>query len=97
MFIPEIETVVTKFGKGVEAAVHKDAGEACRLIREGAERAVHRMREIPPFTGIKPPYVFEARYYQPYWKDGKKETPDRIYVDDRTYRMETDNVFALPF
>jgi len=97
MFVPKIETVVTKFGKGLEEAEHKPADEACRLIREGAERAVRRMREIPPFTGMKAPYVFEARYYQPYWKDGRKEAPNRIYVDDRTYRMETDDIFALPF
>lgn len=97
MFVPEIETAVTKFGKGFESAVHIDADESCRIIRAGAERAVRRMHEIAPFTRITAPYTFEARYYRPFWKEGVKEQGARIYVDDYTYRIETDDIFKLPF
>lgn len=96
MFIPQIETVITKLGKGVESAEHLDQAESCRLIREGAARAVQRIDEIPPYQGIKPPYQFEARYYEPL---GERFTQrnDITFVDERTYRIETDDIFKLPF
>lgn len=97
MFVPEIETVVTKYGKGVEAAEHLDPDEVCRMIREGAARAVKRMKEIPPFTSIQPPYVFEARYYEPLSEEFWQQRKHAVKVDDRTYRIETDDISLMPF
>lgn len=96
MFIPEIETVVTKFGKGLEKAVHLDLAESCSLIREGTVRAVRRIHEIPPYRGINPPYQFEARYYEPLSEKWSNRTGVTL-VDERTYRIETDDIFKLPF
>jgi D-amino peptidase len=94
-FVPQLETVVTKIGFGLEHAQHLEPSEACRQIREGAARAVRRMGDIAPFTGFQPPYRFEARYYEPL-SESIRNRDDIILVDERTYRLETDDVFALP-
>jgi D-amino peptidase len=62
-FIPQIETVTVKWGKGLEAAEHRDTEEALTLIKEGTSRAVRRLEEIPPFVGFQPPFSLEIRYY----------------------------------
>lgn len=98
MFIPQIETVVTKYGKGVEAADHLDPASACRFIAEGAGRAVRRMHEIPPYRGIRAPYRFEARHYGHLNREAAHFIQDKVeFVDDRTYRIEIDDLFSLPF
>ncbi|MDF2722386.1 MAG: peptidase D-aminopeptidase [Paenibacillus sp.] len=96
MFVPDIETVVTKLGKGIEKAEHFPADEVCMQIREGAARAVRRIGEIPLFARFQPPYVFEARHYDPL--DRSKFTrPHTRFVDERTYRIETMNYKDFPF
>ncbi|MBB6735162.1 M55 family metallopeptidase [Cohnella zeiphila] len=96
MFVPGIVTAVTKVGLGLEAAEHRPAAEACRAIREGAAEAVRKMPRIAPFTGIRAPYVFEARYYRPiedaYWLGN----PDAVFLDERTVRIVTDDLSRLP-
>ncbi|CAG7652219.1 M55 family metallopeptidase [Paenibacillus allorhizosphaerae] len=97
MFVPEIETVATKLGTGLESAVHLDKEEACRRIREGAAAAVRRRNEIPPFIGLKPPFVFEAGYYneidQSAWSGRAGEI---TFPDTRTVRIVTDRLQDLP-
>lgn len=97
-FIPEIETVIVKYGTGMESARHLDASDACRLIRDGAARAAKRLHEIPRYTAIQPPYVFEARYNDPqdqaYWS----KLPWKVeWLDERTYRIQTSDIKDLPF
>ncbi|MEF3302783.1 M55 family metallopeptidase [Paenibacillus sp. GYB003] len=94
LFVPEIETAVVKWGRGVEAAVHLDGDEACRVVREGAARAVRRMADIPPFTAISAPYVLEIRYLNPPQK--KQQGPGVEWVDDRTVRLQRDDIRDLP-
>lgn len=70
--VPEIETVAVKAGirrgsaaglsadeneRFNQAAIHLHPEKARELIRIGAERAVRRRREIPPFT-LEPPYEY---------------------------------------
>src|SRR5919199_4928644 len=70
--VPEVETVGVKAGRrrgsaaGLsaeenerynQAAIHLHPDRARRLIHAGAERALRRRREIPPFT-LAPPYEF---------------------------------------
>lgn len=97
MFVPQIETVVTKYGKGIEAAEHRPADEVCRSIREGAARAVRRLADIPPFAKFRAPFVFEARHYEPLNRERLLLKPEVRIVDDRTYRIETDNYRDFPF
>lgn len=64
-FVPEIETVATKYGTGRESARHRDPEAVEMAIREGAAAAVDRLDEIPPYTELEPPYSLEIRYYEP--------------------------------
>lgn len=95
-FVPKIETVATKVGTGLESAVHRDAEEACQLIRQGAERAVKRLGEFESYRRLGPPYQFEARHTQKLerakWAGDLKVS----FVDDYTYRIETENIRDLP-
>lgn len=97
MFIPEIETVVTKQGKGIESAVHLDKAESCARIKEGTIRAVRRIGDIPPFASIWPPYRFEARHLTPFSQEWMAKHPHFTYVDQQTYSIETDDISKLPF
>jgi D-amino peptidase len=89
LFVPEIETTVTKLGTGLESAVHLDPDDACSLIRRDAAKAVQRIGEIPPFTGMKPPYTFEIRKREPW---DHKNVSGGAFVDPRTFRMEADSL-----
>lgn len=97
LFVPSIETAVTKFGRGIEAADHLPSDEACRAIREGAARAVRRLAEIPPLAKFQPPYRFEARHYEPLDRSRWAGKPNVSFIDDRTVTMETANYRDLPF
>lgn len=97
MFVPEIETVVTKYGKGVEAAEHRPSDIVLKEIEEGAARAVGRISEIPPFTRFQPPYTFEARYYEPVKPEVWNAKPNAVIIDDRTIQIHTDDYRDLPF
>lgn len=94
VLIPEIETVAVKWGKGFEAAVHRTSAEACDLIRSGAAQAVRRMAQIPPLTGLTPPYRLEIRYYEPFDR-AKKEKPGVTILDDRTLVVEAETLADL--
>lgn len=94
-FVPEIETTAVKAGRGEEAADHLDQAAACDAVREGAARAVERLDEIPPYTGLEPPYTLEIRYYDPIPDDGGKWDEDADHVrriDDRTVEITGDDV-----
>lgn len=96
--IPEIETVVTKLGKGLEAAVHLDQEEACQQIRAGAARAMERINEFQPFREYSAPYTFEARYYRPLGPEHRvRQNAQAVFLDERTYQIVTDDLKDLPF
>ncbi|MBP1990238.1 M55 family metallopeptidase [Paenibacillus eucommiae] len=97
MHVPEIETAVTKVGKGLESAVHADPIEVLTVIKERVKRAAQRIHEIPPFTAIQAPYHFEARFYEPINKEWLSQHPEITLVDERTYRIVTVDLFQLPF
>lgn len=92
MFVPQIETVVTKYGTGLESAEHRDADEVCRLIRAGAEKAVRRMDEIPPYTRLQPPYELERRHYEPFPEEFRRHHPQCEFIDARTCRCVADDL-----
>lgn len=96
MFVPEIETAITKRGRGIELADHLSSEEACTAVREGAARAVGRMSGISPYTGIQAPYTLEVRYFlpiaDPYWISH----PEAVFVDERTVRLTVPDLSLLP-
>lgn len=97
MFVPGIETAVTKLGRGLELADHLSSEEACLAIREGAARAVARIAEIPPYTGIRAPYMLEIRYYRPISDPFWTSNSDAVFVDERTVRLTVSDLSLLPF
>lgn len=92
MFIPDIETVATKQGKGEEAADHLDSDVACERIREGAARAVTRLDEVEPYTRYHPPYELEIRHLDPLPPEGDGWWRENAVtrVDEHTIRIEGD-------
>ncbi|MBD2864025.1 M55 family metallopeptidase [Paenibacillus oceani] len=97
MFVPGIETVVTKYGKGLEAAVHRPSDEVLSDIEAGAARAIERLSEIPPFVEFQPPFVFEARYYKPIDLEVWSKKPNITIIDERTIQLQTASYRELPF
>ncbi|QNK56987.1 M55 family metallopeptidase [Paenibacillus sp. PAMC21692] len=96
MFVPGIETAITKRGRGTELADHLSSEEACIAIRGGAARAVSRMSGIPPYTGIQAPYTLEVRYYRPIVDPFWTSHPDAVIVDERTARLTVSDLSLLP-
>lgn len=93
IFVPEIETVAVKEGTGEESARHLPQSEAVERIREGVARALERADgdEIPPLTGIEPPYELELRYYDPVDDDRVADLGGER-VDERTVRVTGEDV-----
>lgn len=83
IFVPEIETVSTKFGTGEESATHRNGDEVLDEIRETAARAATRIDEIPPLDGFEPPYELVVRYYDPV-DDELVSNDGYERIDDRT-------------
>jgi D-amino peptidase len=97
MFIPEIETAVVKKGRGIEAADHLSEEEACFVIREGAAKAVQRISEIRPFTGISSPYILEIAYLDPLQEGAGPQGPEVEYINDRTVHIRGMDIWGFPF
>jgi D-aminopeptidase len=57
---PQMVTVATKQGLGIELALHLSAPRARQAIRAGAVRAVQLIPKIRPVI-IEPPYELEIR------------------------------------
>jgi D-amino peptidase len=91
--VPNILTVETKKGWGVELALHLSPQKAQRYIRVVAFNAIRRIRDIPPFT-IDPPYeqeirVLEGCSIEGYLKRGAEK------VDERTVVRRSENICEL--
>lgn len=95
-FVPDIETATVKWGKGEEAAEHRDRDAACEVVREGAARAARRVDEIPPLDGFAPPFVVEVRYGDAEHADSREAAHAEVdgvsvtRVDEYTVRSESD-------
>jgi len=92
--IPNIVTVATKEGLGVQFALHLSAETARHQIRGGATEAICRINEIPPFK-IDDPCTLEIRVLEGisienWLKSGKYEK-----VDERTIVQCADNIHEL--
>ncbi len=97
MFVPEIETVTTKYGTGLESARHREPGQVCAEIRAKAARAAARRAEIPPFTLLQPPFRFEAQHRKPLPREFLEGLPKARSHDAFRYVIETDDLRDLPF
>jgi D-amino peptidase len=92
--IPEIVTVATKKGLGVQYALHLSAEESRRRICEGAREAMAKISSIEPYT-IAGPCELEIRVLpdvsiEPYLSSDSYEK-----VDERTVVRRGDTVESL--
>jgi D-amino peptidase len=90
---PQIVTVPTKQGLGIELALHLSAPRAHQAIREGAARAVQRIPTISPVL-IHPPYELEIRVQEgcsieSYLKSGMQP------LDERTVTRRSEELLKL--
>jgi D-amino peptidase len=85
-FVPGIETVAVKEGRGEEAAEHMGQGAAVEAVREGAARAAERVGEIDPLTDFSAPYELEMRFQDPIDDDYIAERGGER-VDEYTMRV----------
>ncbi len=91
--IPEIVTVPTKQGMGIELALHLAMQRARVAIRAGAARAIRHLSGIGPFR-VDPPYTLEIRVLEgqgieTYLQSGAEK------VDDRTIVKRSESLNAL--
>lgn len=91
LFVPEIETVATKYGLGEEAARHRPQEEAIDAVRTGARRATERLDDIPPLTDFEPPYELVKRFYDPI-DDDRIDDAAAERVDPYTMRIEAEEI-----
>jgi D-amino peptidase len=92
--IPNIVTVATKEGLGVQFALHLSAEAAHHQIRGGATEAIRRINEIPPFK-IDEPCTLEIRVLDGIdiqnWLSSGRYTK----VDERTVVQHAPNIQQL--
>lgn len=91
--IPNIVTVETKQGLGVELALHLSADRARREIRAGVRRAVETLPEISPYK-IEPPYELEISVLDG-CSIGRYLERGFTSVDSQTVVRRNDNLIAL--
>jgi D-amino peptidase len=88
MFVPGIETVAVKRGKGVESADHMDPDDACEAVYNGASRAAERIGAIPPLEGFEPPFELEIRFESPIDDGGAPFVTDDRVDDEHITRLD---------
>jgi len=81
---PQMVTVATKQGLGIELALHLSATRAREAIRAGAARAVQLIPTIKPIT-IEPPYELEIRVQEgcsieSYLQSGMQQLDERSVI-----------------
>lgn len=91
--MPDIVTVATKKGLGIELALHLSAERARQALREGAACAVQSLRQIAPLR-IEPSYELEIRVQEDrsiegYLKRGMEQ------IDARTVVKRGSDLLAL--
>ena len=100
--IPVIETVVVKEGLNPGPGSLSNAPaivlspEAARnSIRVGAQRAMARIGQIPPWT-VTPPYTLRIRYKEAKYADQALQNPVVKRVDETTVESSGDDLRLLP-
>lgn len=93
--VPEILTVETKIGLGIELAQHHPTNRVRREIRSTVAEALRRRKEIRPYV-IDGPYTMESKVLEGCNVDGYlKQSPDVKQLDERTVEYRTERLFDL--
>lgn len=92
--VPDIVTVVTKQGVGVQAAIHLTHPEACRRLRAGAVECAKRVRELSPLR-MAPPYELCIRVL-PEKSIDRYLAKEGEQIDARTVAFRAERLDDLP-
>ncbi|MGI6609458.1 MAG: M55 family metallopeptidase [Limnochordia bacterium] len=93
--VPNISTVVTKWGKGWQKARHVPPEEVCAQIQSTVSAACQRIDEVAPLC-FEPPYAWEVRYIYPYRTPARKIEGVRAdQIDAHTMLYRSDDMIAL--
>jgi len=91
--IPEIVTVDTKQGLGLELAVHLSHRRSCDIIRAGAAQAIRKSKSIPPYiiNGPSEPKIRlqDGADLKPLINHGMEQ------LDDQTVILKRDSLLKL--
>lgn len=95
--VPAVETVVVKHGLSQTACISLAPERARQLIRLGAERAVRRVAEIPPYR-VTPPYHLRVEYRaEKHADDILQQVPAMRRIDATTVEMTAVRLGDLRF
>lgn len=93
--VPEIASVTTKYGLGVELARHRPRATVYAELRGEAARAVGLAGRLEPPT-LAPPYVLRSRVLPDCSPDGYLSWPVSVRrLDERTVEAVSDDLTAL--
>jgi len=94
LHMPQIEVAAVKKGISMEVALCLHPEKARALIREKAEKAVQRLKEIPPFKP-KPPFEIRTEFISPGRAFAVSRLPGVEMIDPRTVAMRGDDFLEL--
>jgi len=93
-YVPNIEAVVVKESLNISCALSLSPEKARRLIRRGAERALHRKEDIAPYQP-PPPYELVIEYQAEEHADRRMQSPGWERVDPVRVRKRTNDFLEL--
>lgn len=92
-FFEDVEAVSVKKGFGLHSALSLSHDESCRVIREGASRALGRLAAFKPFT-VEGAVTIEVEFTRPQVAEWVCRIPRIERTDPRTTRYEAENYEA---
>jgi D-amino peptidase len=91
--VPGVETIVVKQGLAqvaeglkVTPAISLAPQKARQLIREGTQRAIGKIGQLPPYS-LEPPFNLRIEFKDPGWAERTAAKPGAVRVDETTVAM----------
>lgn len=90
-YVPEVEVASVKKGVSIGAALCLHPEKARALIREKAEVALRRAKEIPPYR-VQPPFEIRTEYVSTASAFTASQRPEVETIDSRTVMVRGDDL-----
>jgi D-amino peptidase len=92
--IPGIETVAVKKGLSRFSAVAIPPQRARAMVREGARKAMGRVKQIAPLR-LKPPFVWRDELFNQAYEPGVQQAGNATVLDRNIREFKADNIMDL--
>ncbi|MCD6350890.1 MAG: M55 family metallopeptidase [Armatimonadetes bacterium] len=92
---PGCVTVPVKYGLSRTSALTATPARAREMIREGAEEAMKRIKEVEPLK-LDPPIIFREEWYEPHF-DPENPPPVGRVIDAHTLEIEAQDMVDLMY